>query len=429
MSKIRVYDRRSTGYANANKEYLKYIATRPGVDLTPMSDNYVYTKYIAERPHSSGLWGNFDVSDYLQVARDIYDIGQQHSTIYRTIVSLSEHDAKALGYDQKDKWVSLVNQAMPDIGKQFGIDVKDLKYAAAFHREETHPHCHIMFWSSAENQVKRNYISVRQQHECREAFARVAFEEERRQLVAEKTALRDLLIAETKSGVQELFNTKKLGIWPGRTDSTDLQRLGDMLLDLRSSLPPSGKRYYKYMPADVKVKIDRITDDILERRDCKKQYKEYLEKSKTISRLGYSSTEQRAQAVQNRAETDLKTRLGNIVLSSIKDLERFHLIDEQQKTVVSHAAFTASNSSTRSGTPGVPEHKSAFQNDSIRKAHENVTASRAPSVAYTLIAAILADLQTRNNDRDWDLNRLMHKAVKKRKKKHTLWHDPESSLR
>lgn len=268
--------------------------------------------------------------------------------------------------------------------------------------------------------MKRNYISVRQQHECREAFARVAFEEERRQLVTEKTALRDLLIAETKSGVQELFNTEKLGIWPGRTDSTDLQRLGDMLLDLRASLPPSGKRYYKYMLADVKVKIDRITDDILERRDCKKQYKEYLEKSKTISRLGYSSTEQRSQTVQNRAETDLKTRLGNIVLSSIKDLERFHLIDEQQKTVVSPAA---------SGTPGVPEHKSAFQNDSIRKAHENVTASRAPSVAYTLIAAILADLQTRNHDRDWDQNRLMHKAVKKRKKKHQLWHDPESSLR
>ena len=177
------------------------------------------------------------------------------------------------------------------------------------------------------------------------------------------------------------------------------------------------------MPADVKVKIDRITDDILKRRDCKKQYKEYLEKSKTISRLGYSSTEQRAQAVQNRAETDLKTRLGNIVLSSIKDLERFHLIDAQQKTVVSPAAFTDPNSSTRSGTPGLPEH------ESIRKAHENVTASRAPSVAYTLIAAILADLQTRNNDRDWDQNRLMHKAVKKRKKKHTLWHDPESSLR
>lgn len=127
MSKIRCPhpNRKSTRVRNRN--YLMYIATREGVDLTDTSldknlaeqalsienlddenmsteaANNIYVKYIAERPRSHGLFGssNVDVTDVKKLSNEMAELSKKGVNIYRGIVSLSGQDAIELGYDKK----------------------------------------------------------------------------------------------------------------------------------------------------------------------------------------------------------------------------------------------------------------------------------------------------------------------------------------
>lgn len=167
MSKIRCYNPNKNHSALKNLNYIMYIATRPGVDLTDVefdkltsvideeepetrhsepsgNDNYIH--YIAKRQNSQGLFGNFNFANTTEAAHEVRNVTDMGVNVYRGIVSLSEDDAIELGFDKKEAWVDYMNSVMNDIGNKFGIPVTSLKWCAAVHMEQGHPHCHYTFW-------------------------------------------------------------------------------------------------------------------------------------------------------------------------------------------------------------------------------------------------------------------------------------------
>ena len=154
MSKIRCYNPNKSHAALKNLNYIVYIGTRPGVDLTDVkldeltaiteeditpdepSANSQYIYYIAKRQNSQGLFGNFEFNNITEVAHEVRDVTDAGVNVYRGIVSLSEEDAVALGYNQKDAWVKYMHSVMNDVGNSLGIPLTALKWCAAVHMEQ-----------------------------------------------------------------------------------------------------------------------------------------------------------------------------------------------------------------------------------------------------------------------------------------------------
>lgn len=336
VSIIRAFNCNKHGSASANAEYFKYIVSRPGVDLsiedsirqderTELNDS-AYFQYINERPGSSGWFGNIDM-DTSDVQSEIYQQSKKQNVIYRGILSLHPQDASELGFYEKKKWHALLDKTMPDIANQFNIPIERLRWVAAFHVEENHPHVHYMFYDSEpEKKVNSSFIHVSKQNKCRGIFSAEVFYEERQEIVKTKTAERDLMIKYGKNIMEEITtelnqqNTMELKSMPSKVSTDEVNSLIPHIKKLVASLPSSGSIKFAYMPPEVKKQVNDIVDMILQRPDIKAEYESFINNTRRIYEL-YSKNYTEKWIVQN-ANKDLRTRLGNMVLKTAKQLRK-----------------------------------------------------------------------------------------------------------
>lgn len=326
ISKIRCCNPNKKNSRILNRNHLVYIGTREGVDLTPIqeSDNDLYLKYIAERPKSNGLFGNIDHSDPIVLGNYLSDLTKEGQNIYRGIISLSEADALNLGYDKKEKWVSLMKNNIPDIGNQFGIPIDKLNWVAAVHMEKSHPHVHYMFWHT-DRVVKSPFIHVSVQNKCRSIISADIFREEREQSIIEKTAKRDLLVELGKDFMKEELSFILNNKIPGRMNHQDIETITGKLINLLNQLPEHGRLSYKLLPPEQKVLVHDVTNELLKLQPLKKEYDSFIELNKTIS-SSYANSKEKETYLLNVAREDIEKRISNIVLKTCKCL-----LQEQDK--------------------------------------------------------------------------------------------------
>ncbi len=349
ISKIRCHNPNKQKSRVCNRNYLIYIATREGVDLsdplydqtfesevshmdTPAdskeSSNDLYVKYIAERPKSSGLFGNTLQNDPAALGNHLADLTAQGRNIYRGIVSLSEQDALELGYDKKENWETFMRSTIPDIASQFHIPLKNLRWTAAIHMEKGHPHCHYMFWSK-EPKTASSFIHVSRQNKCREIFSKEMFRAEREQEIIAKTASRDLVLDLGKNLSKTEFSVLKDTLIPGngayqipgRLKYSTLTELQAKLLALINELPSTGRINYALVNSEIKEHIDEISKLLLSHPDMQKELKSYLQAVENITKT-YSAGASKLAYSKQSAERDLYKRLGNVILASAKALRK-----------------------------------------------------------------------------------------------------------
>ena len=330
MSKIRCYNPNKSHAALKNLNYIVYIGTRPGVDLTDVkldeltaiteeditpdepSANSQYIYYIAKRQNSQGLFGNFEFNNITEVAHDVRDVTDAGVNVYRGIVSLSEEDAVALGYNQKDTWVKYMHSVMNDVGNSFGIPLTALKWCAAVHMEQGHPHCHYTFWRT-DGKVMSSYIHVSKQNEIREFLSGQMFKAEREMFLPEKNQYRDATIGAARSFMNSLdidFNHI-----PERITQQQLQHMSSDLIELVNSLPGRGSLKYKLLPPKCKILVDKVVEDVIQIPAVNKEYTAYMKAVSDISTTYSGSTNHQATN-QTVADEDIRKRLANSILKS-----------------------------------------------------------------------------------------------------------------
>ena len=330
MSKIRCYNPNKSHAALKNLNYIVYIGTRPGVDLTDVkldeltaiteeditpdepSANSQYIYYIAKRQNSQGLFGNFEFNNITEVAHEVRDITDAGVNVYRGIVSLSEEDAVALGYNKKDAWVKYMHSVMNDVGNSFGIPLTALKWCAAVHMEQGHPHCHYTFWRT-DGKVMSSYIHVSKQNEIREFLSGQMFKAEREMFIPEKNQYRDATIGAARSFMNSLdidFNHI-----PERITQQQLQHMSSDLIELVNFLPGSGSLKYKLLPPKCKILVDKVVEDVIQIPAVNKEYTAYMKAVSDISTTYSGSTNHQATN-QTVADEDIRKRLANSILKS-----------------------------------------------------------------------------------------------------------------
>lgn len=136
-----------------NSAHIRYIATRPGVDLGYELDKDMelvpdtpehHIKYAHERPRSHGLFSSGDGEVDMHAIQK--ELAEHKGMVWRSIISLHGDDAARLEMESRESWEEVIKQQLPRAAEEMGIQETNLRWVAAFHAEVGHPHAHIVFW-------------------------------------------------------------------------------------------------------------------------------------------------------------------------------------------------------------------------------------------------------------------------------------------
>ena len=283
------------------KNYVKYIATREGaVPMVSERENYV--GYLANRPGSvkfntHGLFSQTNEPINLEkVAKEIADHG---GNVWTHVVSLRRDDAQKMGYDNLKAWRDLVIRQIPSIAKNQKIDLKNLRWYAAFHDKETNPHVHIIVYSQNE---REGFLTNHGIEKIRSGFANDIYADELHHLYEQQTDLRNLLKKESEQLMKQL--AEKVS----QNKNFDVELI-DLVEKLHTQLVESkGKKVYGYLKSDVKKTVDEIFARLADNESVKKMYDLWCE------------MEQQKHDVYSSAKIAFPTLADNKEFRSVKNM-------------------------------------------------------------------------------------------------------------
>ena len=283
------------------KNYVKYIATREGA-IPMVSERENYVGYLANRPgavkfNTHGLFSQTNEPINLEkVAKEIADHG---GNVWTHVVSLRRDDAQKMGYDNLKAWRDLVIRQIPSIAKNQKIDLKNLRWYAAFHDKETNPHVHIIVYSTDE---REGFLTNHGIEKIRSGFANDIYSDELHHLYEQQTDLRNLLKKESEQLMKQL--AEKVS----QNKNFDVELI-DLVLKLHNQLVESkGKKVYGYLKSDVKKTVDEIFARLADNESVKKMYELWCE------------MEQQKHDVYSSAKVGFPSLVDNKEFKSVKNM-------------------------------------------------------------------------------------------------------------
>lgn len=211
----------------------------------------VYLKYIDERPGSNGLFTDEGVPIVLsQVQKEMND---HPGNIWTHIISLRREDAERLGYNSPDAWMHLLRSQRNMIAQQMKIAPENFRWYAAFHNAEGHPHVHMMAYSVDSNEA---YLSTKGIETIKSNLAQEIFRQDLMQIYQKQSDIRDELRQESRNRITEIVEE----INHGSFDDPQMQM---MLVQLADKLSKAkGKKQYGYLNASTKKLVDAIVAEL-----------------------------------------------------------------------------------------------------------------------------------------------------------------------
>ena len=156
----------------------------------------VYLKYIDERPGSNGLFTDEGVPIVLSQVQD--EMNNHPGNIWTHIISLRREDAERLGYNTPDAWMHLLRSQRNQIAQQMKISPENFRWYAAFHNSGNHPHVHMMAYSVDPNEA---YLSTKGIETIKANLAQEIFRQDLLQIYQKQTDLRDELRQESRERI------------------------------------------------------------------------------------------------------------------------------------------------------------------------------------------------------------------------------------
>ena len=240
--------------------YLRYIATREGVELTQGEESLPgregYLQYIAQRPHVQrvGRHGLFSASDKpISLSKAAEELSQHPGNVWTPILSLRREDAARLGYDHWEQWQALLRAHAPEVAEAMKIPFPDFRWYAAFHNEGYHPHVHMVCYSA---DPSKGYLTKEGLAQMRSVLARDIFRQDLTEIYKRQTQRREDLVQESQTALRDAIQKMR----EGPSQSSDLEPL---LLHLAEKLSAiGGKKQYGYLKAPVKKLVDEIVEEL-----------------------------------------------------------------------------------------------------------------------------------------------------------------------
>ena len=261
-----------------------------------------YVSYLANRPGAVkfGKHGLFSQSDEpVELEKTAKEIAAHGGNVWTHVVSLRRDSAQAMGYDNLKAWRDLVKRQIANIAKSQKIEMKNLRWYAAFHDKKTNPHAHIIVYSANE---REGFLTNRGIEKIRSGFANDIYQDELHHLYQQQTDLRNLLKKESAEFMRRLVND----IAGNSFEDTELIKLVGKLNDQLKSV--TGKKVYGYLKPEVKQTVNAIFARLAENDSIQKMYKLWCE------------MEQQKHDVYSSAKLQFPTLVDNKEFKSVKNM-------------------------------------------------------------------------------------------------------------
>ena len=297
--------------------YVKYIATRPGV----VNNRENYIGYLANRPGAvkfgaHGLFSQEDTPiDLNAVTKEVANHG---GNVWTHVVSLRREDAQRMGYDTLTAWRELVKRQIPNIAKQSKIDLKNLRWYAAFHDKETNPHVHIVAYSV---NPREGFLTKHGIEKIRSGFANDIYRDELHHLYAQQTDARNQL----KKLSTDLMRKLSEQMTANRSPDAELVQLVIRLHQQLSNTKE--KKVYGYLKPDVKKTVDEVFARLAQNVDIQQMYKLWCEMEQAKHDVYSSAKVQFPDLVDNLQFKSVKNMIVKTVTSmQLNPLEEIEII-------------------------------------------------------------------------------------------------------
>ena len=264
----------------------------------------VYLKYINERPGSNGLFTDEGVPIVLsQVQKEMND----HSgNIWTHIISLRREDAERLGYNTPDAWMHLLRSHRNMIAQQMKIAPENFRWYAAFHNEGHHPHVHMMAYSVDPNEA---YLSTKGIETIKSNLAQEIFRQDLLQIYQKQSGLRDELRQESRDRITEIVDA----INHGSFDNPQMQM---MLVQLADRLAKAkGKKQYGYLNASTKKLVDSIVAELAGDSRIQELYSLWYEQKEDVLR---TYTNKMPERIPLEQEKEFRTIRNAVVQAALQ---------------------------------------------------------------------------------------------------------------
>ena len=215
------------------------------------------------------------------------------------MVSLRRDDAQKMGYDNLKAWRELVIRQIPSIAKNQKIDLKNLRWYAAFHDKETNPHVHIIVYSTDE---REGFLTNHGIEKIRSGFANDIYSDELHHLYEQQTDLRNLLKKESEQLMKQLAEK----VSQNKNFDVELINLVDKLHT--QLMESKGKKVYGYLKSDIKKTVDEIFAKLANNDSIKKMYDLWCE------------MEQQKHDLYSSARSDFPALTYNKEFRSVKNM-------------------------------------------------------------------------------------------------------------
>ena len=235
--------------------YMKYIATRDGVEILNEDAEGIYMRYIATRPRAEKHEGHglFGAEPHVDLEKTIQELKAHEGNVWTIIYSLRREDAARLGYDNAESWRLALLAHQNDFAEAMQIPPEYLHWYAAFHDEGEHPHIHMMLWS---DDLRYGFLRKDRLLHMQSVLTNTIYADELKELYIQK----DVAYKEVTEAAREVMHDLVERMESVSEPPASIQEnLLELALELRTV---SGKKQYGYLKKPLKDMVDSIVDEL-----------------------------------------------------------------------------------------------------------------------------------------------------------------------
>ena len=235
--------------------YMKYIATRDGVEILNEDAEGIYLRYIATRPRTEKHEGHglFGAEPHVDLEKTMQELKTHEGNVWTIIYSLRREDAARLGYDNAESWRLALLAHQNDFAEAMQIPPEHLHWYAAFHDEGEHPHIHMMLWS---DDSKYGFLRKDRLLHMQSVLTNTIYADELKEIYIQKDVAYKEVTEAAREVMRELVDRmESVSAQPASIQ----QKLLELSLELRTV---SGKKQYAYLKKPLKDKADEIVDEL-----------------------------------------------------------------------------------------------------------------------------------------------------------------------
>ena len=235
--------------------YMKYIATRDGVEILNEDAEGIYMRYIATRPRAEKHEGHglFGAEPHVDLEKTMQELKTHEGNVWTIIYSLRREDAARLGYDNAESWRLALLAHQNDFAEAMQIPPEHLHWYAAFHDEGEHPHIHMMLWS---DDSKYGFLRKDRLLHMQSVLTNTIYADELKEIYIQKDVAYKEVTEAARAVMRELVDRMESVSDP---PASIQQKLLELALELRTV---GGKKQYAYLKKPLKDKVDEIMDEL-----------------------------------------------------------------------------------------------------------------------------------------------------------------------